>query len=358
LSTILARHYDVEVIGCLRQGESVISWFADYPYLVVRQNGLVETMREVERRITGDVVLACGLSMMSFGVGLVAKRRRRLPLILDMNEWETFDCYRHPSPFWRALEILRKLVGEGWSEAHSFKYRYVLDRLTGVADARTVACRFLERRYAGVYLPHGADPTRFDPAGFDRAAVRRKWNLPEDVMLVFFAGNPQPKKGVAEVVDAIRALHREARLVLVGRDTSHSYTRDVFERGSDNIIMLGPQAFDRMPELLAAADLVALPQGGEPRAQGYVPSKIYEAMAMGVPIISSTVSDMPAILDGCGYLVPPHDRIALVAAMEHVVAHPEEARDLGRRARKRVIEQYSWDVMDCILRDVVESVAH
>ena len=34
MSTILARHYDVEVIGCLRQGESVISWFADYPYLV------------------------------------------------------------------------------------------------------------------------------------------------------------------------------------------------------------------------------------------------------------------------------------------------------------------------------------
>ena len=45
------------------------------------------------------------------------------------------------------------------------------------------------------------------------------------------------------------------------------------------------------------------------------------------------------------------------AKIEHVLTHPEEAREMGRRARQRIIERYSWDVMDRILHDAIESVA-
>jgi glycosyltransferase involved in cell wall biosynthesis len=112
-----------------------------------------------------------------------------------------------------------------------------------------------------------------------------------------------------------------------------------------------------MPELLATADIVALPQTKEPKSRGYVPCKIYEAMAMAIPVISSELCDIPEILDGCGYVVPPEDSGALQDSIEHVLAHPEEAREMGRRARRRVIERYSWEAMDRILYGVVESVA-
>ncbi len=359
LAKLLERHYAVEVIGYLRPGESVFPWFRDYPYGVVRAESLPKALNAMERRISGDVVVAYGVSMTSFGVGLLAKLRRRVPLVLDMPEWEVYDHHKWPAGVRRARMIAWNLVGPGWTEPHSFKYRYVLDHLTGLADERTVCCEFLRERYGGVVLPQGPDTRWFDPARFDKATVRRKWGIPEDATILFFGGNPQPRKGLEETIAALHALDGRvpARLVIVGRDASHPYTRRILELGGEKVIGLGPQPFQLMPELLAMADIVALPQAREPKSRGYVPCKMYEAMAMEIPVISTDQCDIPRILEGCGYVVPADDRQALLAAIEHVVTHPEEAREMGRRARRRVIERYSWDVMDRVLQGVVESVA-
>ena len=359
LANLLQRHYDVEVLGRLREGESVFPWFADYPWVEVRSNGLLEAMQAMERRITGDIVLAYGVSVASFAVGLMTKLRRHVPLILDMPEWEVHDHYKWPHGLTRALMITRNLLGSGWSESHSFKYRYILDHLTQLADERTVCCTFLQRRYGGVLLPQGPDTNQFDPAKFDKMAIRRKWGIPEDATILFFGGNPQPNKGLDETIAALHALDGKvkARLVIVGRDATHPYTKRMIDLARGKAIVLGPQPFHLMPELLATADIVALPQTKEPKSRGYVPCKIYEAMAMAIPVISSDLCDIPEILDGCGYVVPPEDSDALQDSIEHVLAHPEEAREMGRRARRRVIERYSWEAMDRILYGVVESVA-
>jgi glycosyltransferase involved in cell wall biosynthesis len=359
LANLLQRHYDVEVLGRLREGESVFPWFADYPWVEVRSDGLLEAMQAMERRITGDIVLAYGVSVASFAVGLLAKLRRQVPLILDMPEWEVHDHYKWPPGLTRTLMITRNLLGSGWSESHSFKYRYILDHLTQLADERTVCCTFLQRRYGGVVLPQGPDTNQFDPAKFDKMAIRRKWGIPEDATILFFGGNPQPNKGLDETIAALHALDGKvkARLVIVGRDATHPYTKRMIDLAQGKAIILGPQPFHLMPELLATADIVALPQTKEPKSRWYVPCKIYEAMAMAIPVISSELCDIPEILDGCGYVVLPEDSGALQDAIEHVLAHPEEAREMGRRARRRVIERYSWEAMDRILYGVVESVA-
>jgi glycosyltransferase involved in cell wall biosynthesis len=359
LANLLQRHYDVEVLGRLREGETVFPWFADYPWVEVRRNGLLEAMQAMERRITGDIVLAYGVSVASFAVGLITKLRRHVPLILDMPEWEVHDHYKWQHRLRRALMITRNLLGSGWSESHSFKYRYILDHLTQLADERTVCCTFLQRRYGGVLLPQGPDTNQFDPAKFDKMAIRRKWGIPEDATILFFGGNPQPNKGLDETIAALHALDGKvkARLVIVGRDATHPYTRRLIDLARGKAIVLGPQPFHLMPELLATADIVALPQTKEPKSRGYVPCKIYEAMAMAIPVISSELCDIPDILDGCGYVVLPEDSGALQDSIEHVLAHPEEAREMGRRARRRVIERYSWEAMDRILYGVVESVA-
>jgi glycosyltransferase involved in cell wall biosynthesis len=358
LAKLLERHYDVEVLGRLRDDESVFPWFADYPWVEVRGNGLFEAIQAMERRITGDVVLAYGVSMTSFAVGLIAKLRRRLPLVLDMPEWEVHDHYKWQNTFSRALMITRNLIGPGWTNAHSFKYRYTLDHFMHLADERTVCCTFLQRRYGGVLLPQGPDPHQFDPAKFDKMAIRRKWGIPEDATILFFGGNPQPCKGLEETVAALNTLEGKvkARLVIVGRDETHPYTKQVIDLSRGKVLALGPQPFPLMPELLAMADIVALPQTKEPKSLGYIPCKMYEAMAMAIPVISSDLSDIPEILDGCGYIVPAENTAALQTTIEHVLTHPAEARERGQRARQRIITHYSWDVMDRILRGVIESV--
>jgi glycosyltransferase involved in cell wall biosynthesis len=359
LARLLERHYEVEAVGPLRPGESVFPWFTEYPWVPVYADTMAGAMRAMARRITGDVVLAYCVSMTSFGAALMAKARRRLPLVLDLPEWEVHDHYKWAAGPRRAAMIARNLVGAGWGQPHSFKWRYVLDHLTGLADARTVCCRFLADRYGGVVIPQGPDPEQFDPSRYDKAAIRRKWGIPPDATVLFFGGNPQSNKGLEETIAALKTLGQrvKARLVIVGRDGSHPYTRKLLELGGEQVMALGPQPFTLMPEFLATADIVAVPQNTEPKSRGYIPCKMYEAMAMEVPVISSRMCDIPEILDGCGYVVPPDDSSALQKTIEHVLTHPEEARTMGRLARRRVVERYCWDVMDRLLHQVIESVA-
>ena len=356
LSQLLSRRYEVEAIGRLRTHETVWPAFADYPWKVVRSDGTASALARVERAITGDVVVAYGMSLLSFGTALVAKMRRRVPVVLDMPEWEVHEHFNWPPGLRRALGIGRRLVGGGWSDPHSFKYRYALDQLTGLADARTVCCEFLRGRYGGAVLPQGCDPARFDPQRFDRVAVRRKWSLPPDARIVFFGGNPQRIKGLEETVAAINALDGrvDCRLVVAGRDESHAFTRELVAAGRGKVIALGVQPFSLMPELLASADAVVLWHAPDQRSRGYIPCKMFEAMSMAVPVVSSAHCDVPTILDGCGWVVPSNDLTDLQATIEHVLSHPDEARERGRRARARVIERYSWPVMERILCDVVE----
>ncbi len=358
LAQLLSRHYEVEALGWLRPGEQVWAGFADYPWKPIRADSAREAITELQRAATGDVFLAYGLSLVSFGTGLLVKQRRGIPLILDMPEWEAWDHFKRSSAALRAMFILRSLVGEGWSNPHSFKYRYVLDQLTGLADERLVCCEFLRDRYGGVLLPQGTDTARFDPARFEKPALRRKWNLPGDARLVFFGGNPTPNKGLTETVAALNALDGRvnSRLVIAGRADDHPYVRGLVAQGRGKVIVLGVQPFSAMPELLATSDLVVLHHQRDPKSRGYVPCKIYEAMAMGIPVISTAHSDVPKILDGCGYLVDSDDPAALQAKIEHVLTHADEAAELGRRARQRVIERYSWAVMDAILCGVVDGV--
>lgn len=64
---------------------------------------------------------------------------------------------------------------------------------------------------------------------------------------------------------------------------------------------------------------------------------------MAKPIITTNVSDLPEILDGCGWIVEPENPEQLAQAIQYVLNNPQEAEEMGRKARKKCIEKYSWD---------------
>ncbi|WP_026148215.1 glycosyltransferase family 4 protein [Thioalkalivibrio sp. HL-Eb18] len=74
------------------------------------------------------------------------------------------------------------------------------------------------------------------------------------------------------------------------------------------------------------------------------PNKMFEYMAAGLPIIASDFPLWREIVDGagCGLLVDPQDPAVIAAAMEWLLAHPEEAEAMGRRGREAVEREYSW----------------
>src|SRR2546430_10699219 len=74
-----------------------------------------------------------------------------------------------------------------------------------------------------------------------------------------------------------------------------------------------------------AADVVVVPQRDTPDTRGQVPAKLFDAMALGRPIVSTRVSMIPEILEGCGLLVEAGDVSALGAAIAPPLDHPGEA---------------------------------
>jgi glycosyltransferase involved in cell wall biosynthesis len=191
----------------------------------------------------------------------------------------------------------------------------------------------------------------FDPARFDGPALREKWGIAKDVRLVLFSGSPGAHKGIEDIFAAIDLLGRRDVMVLMagrgGAPTGHE----------DKVLHLGFLPHHAMPELLAMADLVALPQRRHPVAEAQIPAKVFEAMAMAKPVVATAISDLPEILDGCGLIVEPDDVAQLAGAIQSILDDTPRAIDLGECARARHEKEYSWDAMERVLTQVMRQVA-
>jgi glycosyltransferase involved in cell wall biosynthesis len=356
---VLERRHEVEVIGSLFGNDSIFPPYAqELPYQVVRweEGRLRHGLQQITRRIRGELVYAFKPLTASLGPALLAKWRRRLPIILDVEDWETWSLYRGTSLPRRMLRIGRQLLGNGWRQPTSLKYMYVMERLAPLADGVTVVSTFLQQRFGGVKLPNGPDTRLFDPTPYDQRHLRVKWGIDTRARLILFAGNPSPYKGLEDILgalDQLTARHPQLRLLMAGRSPEHPYTQKLLTQAPNRIIHLGPQPHALMPELLALSDLVVLPQRRTPITSAQVPAKVFEAMAMGKPIVATRMSDLPEILDGCGLLVEPSDVAQLAAAIEHLLDDSPLAVELGERARRKCVQHYSWDAMDIILSQLV-----
>ena len=96
------------------------------------------------------------------------------------------------------------------------------------------------------------------------------------------------------------------KILIVGGDIHHKYYKKLLSIGGGFIKAVGPRPHSEMPSFLAASDMVVLPQRKTLFAKAQVPAKVFEAMAMGKPIISTSISDLPEILDRCGIVIEPN----------------------------------------------------
>jgi glycosyltransferase involved in cell wall biosynthesis len=86
-------------------------------------------------------------------------------------------------------------------------------------------------------------------------------------------------------------------------------------------------------------------------------TSVLEAMALGIPVASTSAGGLPEMLqDGAGLLVPPGDPAALAAAVERLVRDPTLARDIGTKAAQRV-ERFTAARMAEAVRSVYRSLA-
>lgn len=293
-------------------------------------NTVVELIEAAE----GDLMIAVKPYLASYGVALAAAACRKVPIILDIDDLDVKLAPRGAEDLKRSLEDLR--------DPASRIYLQVLSRATVAASAITVASTNLQSRFGGTLVPHGCPTEQLDPGALNREDARRQFGFSGPVVL--FPGTRRTHKGLKFLAKAVAKVSG-ARLAVLCRPDDYSQP----EWDGFPLIKIPVIPYSSLAALLAAADVVAIPQLDTEAARHQMPMKVYDAMAMGKPIVATTVSDLPLALEGCARLVPPGDVERLAVAIRDLLQHPAEAAALGQRARARCLAQYSMQSVGAAL---------
>jgi glycosyltransferase involved in cell wall biosynthesis len=302
----------------------------------------------LSRLADGDLLYASKPRLATAGIGHLKRLTAGKPFLLDIDDWEMGFFLR--SGFWgtvgRALNLANP-AGLPWT--------WLMERTAWAAGGLTVASRFLQERFGGTLIPHVRDTDAWRPGCVETATVRSQLEV-GNKRLVMFLGTPRSYKGVNDLCDAVASLRRpDVVLVLVGMEPASRLAQEIGERGP-GVRLVGRIPLRDVPRYLGAADVVAVPQRDTSDTRGQVPAKIFDAMALGRPIISTRVSMIPEILDGCGLVVTAGDVTALSQGIAHLLDHPEQATALGALARERCVARYSFAAARRDLVPLVERV--
>ncbi len=152
------------------------------------------------------------------------------------------------------------------------------------------------------------------------------------------------KKGLDDLIAACAILAAQGqrfRCRIVGAGPlRETLAADIAARGLDGVVTLeGAMTHDNLIGLFAQADLFALaPRITDDGDRDGIPNVIVEAMATGVPVVSTAVSGVPELVEHerTGLLVPPNDPAALAAAMARLLIEPMLGQRLAAAARSRL----------------------
>ena len=213
-------------------------------------------------------------------------------------------------------------------------------------NAWQLRTRYRKRSPAVVY--YGVDVNQFSPRP-EAARVRVQLGVPSDAALFTFAGRLVGWKGLSVALHALAApavRDGPARLLVIGDGPEQGKLKALAaELGVGERVIFHPSvAHDRLPDYYAASDVGIFPSIGD-EAFGIT---IAEAMSCGTPVIGSHIGGIPEVIGNeghCGLLVPPGDVAALAEAMQLLAADPGRRKAMGRAARARIGQLYTWDLV-------------
>jgi phosphatidyl-myo-inositol dimannoside synthase len=234
------------------------------------------------------------------------------------------------------------------------------------ACSRDLASRSLPlgARTTPEVIPYGVDVDRFRPDAGRAEALRRELGLAPDRGVVFALGRLVRKKGFDVLVDAAGELRRRGRklaLVIAGKgDLEQELAARARENGlEDELKLVGNVERNELPGYFSMADVVVVPsvQDAAGNVDG-LPNVLLEAMASEKAIVATNVAGIPdAIESGLeGLIVPEKDASRLADGIEELLGSATLRASLGKRARRRAREDFSWEKAGERFESVLRSV--
>jgi glycosyltransferase involved in cell wall biosynthesis len=272
-------------------------------------------------------------------LGTLAGRFAGIPVIASLRNSKDDDWGRYYSiRNWLETILLRyfaeKVMAVGFSTASAHQKRLGRQKIEAVPNALEI-------------IPPMADQ--------ERNQIRMELVGDTDAPLVISVGRLVPQKGYADLILAFANVvqgHPKARLLIVGDGPLYDLlARKIKELGlRENVKLLGSR--NDVPRLLAASDLFVNSSHWEGLSVA-----ILEAMAAGLPIVATNVSDTPRlVVDNVGMVVPPQSSTALAEAISFFLRESALRKTYGAAARDFIARNHSPEAWAKKIISLYESI--
>jgi len=202
------------------------------------------------------------------------------------------------------------------------------------------------RQERSLYFPNWVELDKIYPQ-VGVSPFREEWGLAAVEAVVLYSGNMGEKQGLEVLIEVAGLLRDESRVAFVfcGDGAARQRLVEAAEELT-NVHFKPLQAKERLNDLLNLADIHALPQRGDV-ADLVLPSKLTNMMASGRPVIATALpgTQVEALVNGCGIVVPPEDARGYARAVISLLEDPDERQFLGKQARLYAEQNWSKDAI-------------
>lgn len=207
---------------------------------------------------------------------------------------------------------------------------------------------------------NGVDTQVFHP-GLDGSAIRDELGITPDQVVIGHVARLTPWKGQHHLLEAfgrIADLYPRSCLLLVGSPLfdNDAYAKRLHAR-MDEMGLQGRVIFtgfrEDLPDVLAGMDIFAYPSVEKDTS----PLSLLSAMACGLPVIAFGIDGVCEVLGDAGLLVPVGSASGMASALTNLLQNPGLRRELGERARRKVLADFCLESHLANMQKVFEQYA-
>lgn len=374
---LVRRGHEVTILTAFpnRPSGVILEQYRGKFFLTERKNGLrfVRTYiyaaptKRIFRRLLGEIsfVLSCLLG--SFAIdncdavvsisppfptalsSFILSRMKRAPFIFWLNDL-------HPETAIQLGVLKNRLLIKMLTSLELFLYKKakkVVVATKGIGE--NIIGRGVPRAKVE-FIPTGVDTALFDPTE-SRDSIRNELGL-EDKFLVLYAGTIGFLQDIATIIETARILRNNDRIIflLVGDGPQRERMVQLSKSYSlENVLFVDTQPRSRLPSYIAAADVVLASLKKWKLFEGALPTKLFEAMAMGVPVVCAISGEAKEMIrkSDAGICVEPENPEEMSEAILELFNDPSARRRKGERARKYVANHYSRSKTICQIEQML-----
>jgi glycosyltransferase involved in cell wall biosynthesis len=211
-------------------------------------------------------------------------------------------------------------------------------------------CKDIQHRFPHVktyWLPNGADLNFYNPETIDAGNWRTANGFAADDFILLYAGII----GIAQGLDIIPKAaeffrdQKNIQFVMIGAGPETNSIQEMIQsKGLRNVTLLPAVLKSEMPAILKNVNAALIPLRKLELFKGAIPSKIFEALAMELPVllgVDGESRDLFIEQGKCGLYFEPENATALTTAIRELVANRQNALEMGRNGRKFVLTHFN-----------------